>query len=66
VTAAARCELLELDHATLEEVSSTHPGIRDVLRRVADERKDSSRESKARGGRVAKTTAGPRPPSRHR
>jgi hypothetical protein len=31
VTASTHCELLELDRATLEEITKTHPGVRAVL-----------------------------------
>jgi cAMP-dependent protein kinase regulator len=38
VTAATRCELLELDRRTLDEILRTHPRVFDVLRRFSDER----------------------------
>jgi hypothetical protein len=38
VTAATRCELLELDRRTLDEITRTHPRVLDVLRRFSDER----------------------------
>jgi CRP-like cAMP-binding protein len=38
VTAATRCELLELDRATLDEIARAHPRVLDVLRRFSEER----------------------------
>lgn len=38
VTAATRCELLELDRATLEEITRSHPRVLEVLRRFSEER----------------------------
>jgi CRP-like cAMP-binding protein len=38
VVALSRCELLELDRPTLEEIARTHPHVWDVLREFAKER----------------------------
>jgi hypothetical protein len=38
VTAAARCELLELDRETLDAITATHPAVRDVLQRFYEQR----------------------------
>jgi cAMP-dependent protein kinase regulator len=38
VVALARCELLELDRATLDEITKTHPHVWDVLREFAEKR----------------------------
>jgi hypothetical protein len=38
VTAATRCELLELDRPTLDGITATHPGVRDVLQRFYEQR----------------------------
>lgn len=49
ITAAARCELLELDQATLLAVTSVHPQVRETLVRMRDERANSSVEALVRG-----------------
>ena len=38
VVALTRCELLELDRPTLDEITSTHPHVWDVLREFAEKR----------------------------
>jgi hypothetical protein len=38
VTAATTCELLVLDRATLDSISTTHPKVRTVLQQFADQR----------------------------
>ncbi len=38
VTAATRCELLELDRKTLDSITQTHPHVREVLQEFCDER----------------------------
>ena len=38
VTAATRCELLELDRKTLDSITETHPHVREVLQQFCDER----------------------------
>jgi len=43
VVALTRCELLELDRATLDDITSRHPHVWDVLREFAEQR------SRARG-----------------
>jgi cAMP-dependent protein kinase regulator len=44
VVALSRCELLELDRPTLEEIAKTHPHVWDVLREFA-----AKRAARARG-----------------
>jgi hypothetical protein len=39
VVALARCELLELDRPTLDEITKTHPHVWDVLREFAEQRR---------------------------
>jgi hypothetical protein len=51
VTAMSRCELLEIDRATLDGISRTHPRIWDVIRRFYQERSGSAAELAARAGR---------------
>ncbi len=48
VTAAAHCELLEIDRATLDRISRTHPRIWDVIRRFYQARSGSAAELAAR------------------
>jgi hypothetical protein len=50
ITAASRCELLEIDQATLHTITRTHPRIWDVIRRFYQQRSGSSAELAARGG----------------
>jgi hypothetical protein len=54
ITAAARCELLELDQAALQALTSTHPHVRETLARMRDERANSSVESLVRGMRFGR------------
>jgi hypothetical protein len=51
ITAATRCELLELDQAALQALTSAHPHVRETLVRMRDERANSSVESLVRGMR---------------
>ena len=48
VTAATRCELLELDKAALDRISQTHPGVRKALKEFHDQRAGSKDEEKIR------------------
>jgi CRP-like cAMP-binding protein len=48
VTAASRCELLELDRATLDAIAQTHPRIRQVLEEVYIERAGSAAAERIR------------------
>ena len=43
VVALSRCELLELERATLDEITKTHPHVWDVLREFAEKRAASLR-----------------------
>jgi len=38
ITAASRCELLEIDRPTLDAITAAHPHVADVMRRFHDER----------------------------
>jgi hypothetical protein len=38
LTAAVDCECLELNRATLDEITKTHPGVREVLKKFQKER----------------------------
>jgi hypothetical protein len=49
ITAASRCELLELDRATLDSIAATHPHVRDVLKEFHDQRAGSTIEAAIRG-----------------
>lgn len=44
VTAATRCELLELEAATLDSIAATHPQVRDVLDKFYQQRANSTVE----------------------
>jgi hypothetical protein len=55
VTAASRCDLLEIDRATLDTISRTKPRIWDVVRRFYQARADSEAERTAREGASART-----------
>jgi CRP-like cAMP-binding protein len=48
VTAATRCELLELDRETLDRISASHPRVRQVLEEVYIERASSSQAARIR------------------
>jgi len=48
VTAAARCEVLELDRATLDEIAERHPGVWPVLVQFAEQRSGSREEERIR------------------
>jgi hypothetical protein len=43
ITAATRCELLELDRTTLDSITAAHPHVKDVMQRFYDERVASDR-----------------------
>jgi len=43
ITAATRCELLELDRPTLDTITAAHPRVREIMRRFYDERVASDR-----------------------
>jgi hypothetical protein len=45
IVALTRCELLELDRPTLDEITKTHPHVWDVLREFAEERAARARQS---------------------
>jgi CRP-like cAMP-binding protein len=38
ITAAAPCELLELDRATLDTITATHPRVREILKQFHEQR----------------------------
>lgn len=48
VTAAARCDVLELDRATLDEIADRHPGVWPVLVQFAEQRSGSQEEERIR------------------
>jgi hypothetical protein len=43
ITAATRCELLELDRPTLDSITAAHPHVSEVMRKFYDERVASDR-----------------------
>jgi hypothetical protein len=49
ITAASRCELLELDRATLDSIAVAHPHVREVLKEFHDRRAGSTLEAAIRG-----------------
>jgi hypothetical protein len=49
ITAASRCELLEIDRETLDAIAQRHPHVWIVLKEFYDQRKDSTLEAAARG-----------------
>jgi len=51
ITAGTPCELLELDRATLDSISKTHPHVREVLKQFYEERVKSEQDKKARTGK---------------
>jgi CRP-like cAMP-binding protein len=51
ITAKTPCELLELDKATLDSISKTHPHVREVLKQFYEERVKSEQDRKARSGK---------------
>jgi hypothetical protein len=53
VTAAARCEVLELDRATLDEIAESHPGVWPVLVQFAEQRAGSREEERIRSEAAA-------------
>jgi hypothetical protein len=54
ITAASRCELLELDRATLDSIAAAHPHVREVLQEFHDQRAGSTLEAAIRGMGSAK------------
>jgi CRP-like cAMP-binding protein len=48
VTAASRCELLELDRGALDDICRRHPRVRTVLEEFYEKRAGSEREREAR------------------
>ena len=46
IVALTRCELLELDRGTLDEITKTHPHVWDVLREFAAQRTAAMRRSR--------------------
>jgi CRP-like cAMP-binding protein len=38
LTAASRCEVLELDRAALDAITAKHPRVREVLKRFHEQR----------------------------
>jgi hypothetical protein len=48
VTAAARCDVLELDRVTLDEIAERHPGVWPVLVQFAEQRSGSLEEERIR------------------
>ena len=52
ITAASRCELLELDKPTFDRIATTHPHLRQVLQEFHDQRKDSTLETLSRAMRL--------------
>jgi len=55
ITAASRCELLELDRPTLDSITATHPHVLDVLKEFHDQRAGSTLEAAIRGMGAATT-----------
>ncbi len=53
VTAAARCDVLELDRATLDEIAERHPGVWPVLVQFAEQRSGSREEERIRSEAAA-------------
>ena len=51
ITAKTPCDLLELDRATLDSISATHPHVREVLQQFYDQRMKNEQEQKIRAGK---------------
>jgi hypothetical protein len=49
VTAASRCELLELDRTNLDAITQTHPRVRQILEEFCNQRQGSADETLVRG-----------------
>jgi hypothetical protein len=49
ITAASRCELLELDKPSLDSIAAAHPHVREVLKEFHDQRAGSTLEAAIRG-----------------
>jgi CRP-like cAMP-binding protein len=52
ITAAAACEILELDRASLDAISATHPRVRSVLEAFSAARAADPEAARARGERA--------------
>jgi len=50
VVAASACELLELDRPTLDEITATHPRVREVLQRFYEQRIQTSVDAPSPSG----------------
>ncbi|HUG53397.1 MAG TPA: cyclic nucleotide-binding domain-containing protein [Vicinamibacteria bacterium] len=50
ITAAAPCEILELDRETLDGIARTHPRVRSVLEAFSEARRADPEAHRARGG----------------
>jgi hypothetical protein len=53
ITAAAACEILELDRASLDAISATHPRVRSVLEAFSAARSADPEAARARGEHVS-------------
>ena len=53
ITAAAACEILELDRVALDAISATHPRVRSVLEAFSTARSTDPEAARARGERVS-------------
>jgi CRP-like cAMP-binding protein len=53
ITAAAACEILELDRAALDAISASHPRVRSVLEAFSAARAADPEAARARGGRTS-------------
>jgi hypothetical protein len=53
ITAAAACEILELDRASLDAISTTHPRVRSVLEAFSAARSADAEAARARGEHVS-------------
>jgi CRP-like cAMP-binding protein len=49
VTAATRCELLELDRGNLDTITQAHPRVRQILEEFCRQREGSANEALVRG-----------------
>ena len=52
ITAAAACEILELDRVALDAISATHPRVRSVLEAFSTARSTDPEAARARGEHV--------------
>ncbi len=53
ITAAAHCEILELDRAALDAISAAHPRVRSILQTFSTARSEDPEAARARGQRLA-------------